>query len=465
MKNRKKKTVIGLTLGCRLNQADTALIFGQLEKAGFSIIKPTKGCNPDLIVLNTCTVTANAARKSRQTARQFKHKYPDACLIVTGCDCNKALSGWNLEDGVDFALPNSQKKDISEIATKWLKASPGDDASHRCNCNSNSSTIISSPSTLKKHTKESEEIVFTENTIAKFPFRSRAFLKVQEGCNSFCTYCIVPHVRGRERSRAFNEVINEAKEFIKRGYREIVITGINISTYSAGNKKIVDLLEAIVALPGDFRIRLSSLEPHSENRNLVALIKNNSKICRFLHIPLQSGSDEILAKMNRNYTSAEFAEFAEFALNTIPGLHLGTDIIVGFPGESDEIFQETCEFIKKIDFANIHLFRFSPREGTPAATYPHQVPHHIIKQRVEILAKIAEKSKEKFIRSQIGKVLPVLLEKKIAHKTFEGWSDNYIRILLSDNDNLQTGEIFSEKMTLSNFYHYDIFKQNILSNQ
>ena len=202
-------------------------------------------------------------------------------------------------------------------------------------------------------------------------------------------------------------------------------------------------------MPGDFRLRLSSMEPHIENKNLVDLISNNKKICRFLHIPLQSGCDHILEKMGRKGSSAEFADFAKYALNRIPGLHLGTDIIVGFPGETDELFTETVDFIQTIPFANIHIFRFSPREGTPAATFKHQVPHHIVKKRAEILADVAEKSKNTFITSQIGEIVPVLIEKQINSDNFQGWSDNYIKInLLSEEQ--KVGEISEIRISDSN---------------
>lgn len=432
MNNQDNKTAIGLTLGCRLNQADTALIFGRLENAGFSIIKPKKGCPPDVIIINTCTVTANAAQKSRQTARHFKRKFPDACLIVTGCDCNKAFADWEQENYVDFVLPNSQKKHIPELVATWKKEG------------NSSLTIIPETDTGD---------IFEENALAEYPFKSRAFLKVQEGCDAYCTYCIVPHVRGPERSRKFAEVIAEAEAFIQRGHREIIITGVNISTYKDGNKRIVDLLKTIVSIPGNFRLRLSSMEPHPQNKNLVTLIKNNPKICRFLHVPLQSGNNEVLKQMGRSYTSAEFAEFAKFAIAEIPGLHLGTDVIVGFPGETDAMFRESCEFIKSIGFANMHVFRFSPREGTPAATFPDQVPQHTAKVRADILGKIADECKQFFIKSQLNQELAVLLEKENDDGSFAGWSDNYVRVTMSGKD-LRSGEIFSRRMTAENILSF-----------
>lgn len=423
-------TAIGLTLGCRLNQADTALIFGRLEEAGFQIIKPQKNISPDLIIINTCTVTANAAQKSRQTARHFKRKYPDACLIVTGCDCDKALADWKKEEYVDFALPNREKKNIPEIFAKWRQNKTAGNFE------------ISPPASL-------ENPVFQENAFGGYPFKSRAFLKVQEGCNAYCTYCIVPYVRGPERSRAFTEIIDEANKFIERGHKEIVIAGVNISTYCDQDKKITDVLETVAQIPGDFRIRLGSMEPHAENKNLVRLIKDNPKLCRFLHIPLQHGSNTILTRMGRNYTAQDFAEFANFAVAEIPGLHLGTDVIVGFPGETDELFGESVDFIKKIPFANIHVFRFSPREGTPAATFPDQIPQQIVKKRADILGSLAEECKKSFARSQFGKIVPVLLEKNTKSGVFEGWSDNYIRVAVSGED-LQIGKIIPQELTVDN---------------
>lgn len=428
-----KKTAIGLTLGCRLNQTDTALLFGRLEGAGYEIIKPGKNITPDLIIINTCTVTANAAQKSRQTARHFKRKYPEACLIVTGCDCDKALAEWEKEDFVDLALPNREKKNIPEIVEHWRK-------------NKQDKHQISPPAPI-------EDSIFREDTFAEYPFKSRAFLKVQEGCNAFCTYCIVPYVRGPERSRAFSEVIDEACKFIEAGHQEIVITGVNISTYRDHDYHITDILEKIIAIPGYFRIRLGSLEPHVENKNLVELIKHNKKVCRFLHLPLQHGSDSILAKMGRNYSAAEFADFTNFAIAEIPGLHLGTDVIVGFPGETEALFMDSVNFIQKIPFANIHIFRFSSREGTPAAKFPNQVPQQIVKRRAEVISNIAESCKKQFAATQIGKTLPVLIEKETAPGVFEGWSDNYLRIVLSEN-NLHVGEIVTRKISPANYLSF-----------
>ena len=418
------RKVYAVTLGCRLNQADTALLFSRLTTAGFEIIQNLKIHTPDVIIINTCTVTCNAASKSRQAARQLKRKYPSSCMVVTGCDCNKAIDAWKAEEIVDIVMANNGKKDIIAHLTQWFN-------------NKSNTNLQDNKVTIQAITPTAD--VFHEDTFASFPFRQRAFLKIQEGCNSFCTYCIVPFVRGPERSRAYEEVINEAKNLINQNYKEIIITGVNISTYNDSSHKITDLLQEIASLPGEFRIRLSSMEPHEENLALIDLISEYKKICPFLHIPVQSGSNKILDKMGRKYNSQSFLDFINYARTKIPNIHLGTDIISGFPGETDQLFEETCNFLKNASFANIHSFRFSPREGTPAADFKNQVPHRIIKNRAEIIQKIANESKSKFIYSQLGEELNILVEKKDFDSNIcSGWTENYIKTKFPD-ENLMIG--------------------------
>jgi len=423
--NFKNKKAYAVTLGCRLNQADTALLFSRLNDAGFEIIKNPKTDTPDLIIINTCTVTGNAASKSRQAARQLKRKYPLSCILVTGCDCNKAAEQWKQEECVDIIMPNNGKKNIIQHLEQWFKQR--EDLSNEEKINK---------LTIPANTPKPD--VFKENIFAAYPFRQRAFLKIQEGCNAFCTYCIVPYVRGPERSRDYYEVINDAKNLIKQNYKEIIITGVNISTYRDKNRGINELLKDISDIPGDFRIRLSSMEPHQENFALVDTIKDYNKICPFLHVPLQSGSNDILNKMGRKYKTQDFFDFIEYARTSIPGVHLGTDIISGFPGETDELFEETCSFLKKANFANIHSFRFSPREGTPAASFENQIPHRIIKNRAAIIQKIADESKILFIKSQIGQNLTMLIEKIEDNGSFRGWTENYIKVIIQ-HENLEIG--------------------------
>lgn len=395
----RKKTVAAITVGCRLNQADTALIYGRLREAGYEILKPETAEPLDLIIINSCAVTAAASQKSRQYARSCRKKHPEAKIIATGCDSETEKIYWMQEKAADIYIPNSEKSKILDYI--------------------NGITPTEKPAVKN---------IFRENAVSVYPFRSRAFIKIQEGCESFCTYCIVPYARGPERSRDRNEVISEFRKLIELGHHEIVLTGVNISTYRDGSCRLSDLLSELSAIDGDFRIRLSSTEPHTENRKLIGVMKDNPKICRFLHLPLQHGTNEILKLMGRKYSSEEFADFANEALSSIPGLHLGTDVICGFPGETEERFDKSCRFIENIPFANLHVFCFSQRKGTPAADFPDTVSGEVMKYRHRFLEDIEDKLADKFLDSQIGKTLRVLIEKVRSNGGCEGWTDNYIRV-------------------------------------
>lgn len=397
------------TLGCRLNQADSALICDRLKSDGWQIVRPEYTGRIDLLIINTCTVTAAASRKSRHATRRFRSKHPEAFILVTGCSTEIEKSAWSEEEAVDIILTNPEKKQINSLVKDFL---------NKKNISSGHTFSIDQPLDI-----------FKEKVVGNFPFKSRAFLKVQEGCNNFCTYCIVPYARGPERSRDWDEVITDFKQFIDNGFEEIVLTGVNICAYNDQGRTLNELIETLCAFPGNFRIRLSSTEPHPNNIDLLKTMAKNPKVCRFLHLSLQHGCDEILKAMGRKYTTAEFAHFIEEARRLIPGIHLGTDVIVGFPGETEKHFEQELEFIKKIKFSNIHIFTYSKREKTPAATMPDQVPGNIANERRLRLVKIADKMKTDFVKSQIGKTLPVLFERKNKAGYFQGWSDNYINFI------------------------------------
>ncbi len=400
------------TLGCRLNQADSALICDRLQSDNWEIVRPEYAGRIDLLIINTCTVTAAASRKSRQAARRFRAKHPEACILVTGCSTEIESSVWAEEAAVDIILTNPEKKQISALVKDFLG---------KKNISSGHTFSIDQP-----------REIFKEKAGGNFPFKSRAFLKIQEGCNNFCTYCIVPYVRGPERSRDWGEIIADFKQFIEKGFEEIVLTGVNICAYNDQGRTLNELIETLCALPGDFRIRLSSTEPHPNNIDLLKTMAGNPKVCRFLHLSLQHGSDEILKVMGRKYTTAEFANFIKEARRLIPDIHLGTDVIVGFPGETEEHFEQEIEFVEKMNFSNIHIFTYSKREKTPAATMPDQVPGNTANERRLRLAKAADKMKTDFVKSQLGKTLPVLFERKNKSGNFQGWSDNYINVICDD---------------------------------
>lgn len=401
------------TIGCRLNQADSALISGRLREDGWEIVEPFHD-NIDLLIINSCSVTGTAAQKSRQAARKFRKKFPQCRIVVTGCSAEMDRKSWENESAVDLIVSNPDKKKLIDRITGLI-------------------------SEFRYSIDEQPGAVFIEKATADFPFKSRAFIKVQEGCENFCTYCIVPYARGPERSRSWDEVINDFKNLVRGGFPEIVLTGVNICAYEDNGRRLPELVDELCAVPGDFRIRLSSTEPHPGNRELIEVMARNPKICRFLHLSLQHGANNILKAMNRHYTVAEYFDFVTAARSAIPDIHIGTDIIVGFPGETDELFDESCVNIEKLGFANIHIFSFSPRQGTPAAIMKNQVHAGIVKERYARLNQIAKTSNLKFRQNQLNKPLLVIFEKN-EKGIFSGWSDNYIHVN-SNSPGLELHEI------------------------
>ncbi|MDD3116756.1 MAG: tRNA (N(6)-L-threonylcarbamoyladenosine(37)-C(2))-methylthiotransferase MtaB [Victivallaceae bacterium] len=397
------------TIGCRLNQADSALICGRLREAGWELVKPDDNSFIDLLIINSCSVTAAAAQKSRQAARRFKRLHPAAKVVVTGCSAEIDRDSLLNESSIDLVIGNPGKKKLIElIESLFADVEP----------------------VVSKKISSMDEIsgsIFQESTTAQFPFKSRAFLKIQEGCENFCSYCIVPYARGPERSRDRDEIIADFKQLLASGFPEIVLTGVNICAYHDRGWGLPELIEKLCTFAGEYRIRLSSTEPHPDNLELIEVMSKNPKICRFLHLALQHGSDTILKSMNRKYTAADYRRFVQTARQNIPGIHIGTDLIVGFPGETDALFAESCQLVEAMEFANMHIFSFSPRRGTPAATMPEQVSAAEIKARYHILEKIAAESSLKFRNSQLKHCLPVIFEKK-RNGICSGWSDNYINI-------------------------------------
>ena len=394
------RSAVIVNLGCRLNQADAALMTDRLQRNGYTLVEPGSASAVDLVIINSCAVTATAVSKSRQAAVKSRKLYPDARIIVTGCAVEIDFDKWRDLAACDGALTNVDKRSLE---TMLEPAEP--------------------------HFSLNEPVSgFEEHAAGRFPFRHRALVKIQEGCNNFCTYCIVPYTRGPERSRSAEEVLQECEALAAAGIPEIVLTGVNTCAYSDSGYDLGQLVKRIAAIPGDFRIRLSSTEPKFDNLKLLDSLKEcGGKVCRFLHLSLQHGSDEILRKMGRKYTAKEYAEFAAYAQSLWPDIHLGTDVIVGFPGETDELFNEGVEFVKSMNFANIHIFRYSPRPGTPAAGFPDRVPGEVAKARYDIMAQAAEESRKRFYTSQKGKILPVIFEEE-KNGLIHGWSDNYLQV-------------------------------------
>ena len=400
------RKAIVFTLGCRLNSADSALLVSRLTEAGYEVSESAE--NVALIIVNSCSVTAEAARKSRQMVRKFRSMHPEAVIVVTGCSAELDREAFLADSAADVVLTNPEKRSLPELVGEFLAGHAG----------------------LGGALKSMQQPVtpFRENAFGSFPFRSRAFLKIQEGCGNFCSYCIVPYARGPERSRAFDEVLADCRKAVEAGFPELVLTGVNTCAYSDSGRDLGALVHEIARIDGEFRIRLSSTEPAPGNRSLLDVMSSEPKVCRFLHLALQNGSDRILAAMNRHYTTAEYADFVRAARERIPGIHLGSDLIVGFPGETEEDFAESCRFVESMEFANLHIFTYSPRAGTPAAALPGRIPPDVAKERHKRLEVIAAESKRRFIAGLYGQKLPVIFERIDSDGMARGWSDNYVEL-------------------------------------
>ena len=394
-----------VTLGCRLNQADSALLCDRLRRCGFQIVDEDYEESPNLVIVNSCTVTATAARKTRQLLTSIRHKHPYAYIILTGC---AAEVDEELKEDSDFdiLLTKAEKKNLESILERRFNIQHHD----------------------YKPSETADETVFKEDAVAYFPFKSRANLKIQEGCNNFCTYCIVPSARGRERSRDVEEIMADFKQLLEAGFHEIVITGVNVCNYNCGGLDLVGLLEKLIAVEGDFRIRLGSTEPGEILPRVIDLMASTPKICDFLHLPLQAGTDEILKAMGRKYTLAEYKSMIDCARSKMPHIHIGSDLIVGFPGETAELFEQSCEFVKSMHFANLHVFPFSPRKGTKAEKLPGRIPVEEMVRRVEATKPIKAACAAEFAKSLIGTELSVLFERTLANNGYEGWSSNYVKV-------------------------------------
>ncbi|MBN2451445.1 MAG: tRNA (N(6)-L-threonylcarbamoyladenosine(37)-C(2))-methylthiotransferase MtaB [Lentisphaeria bacterium] len=395
-----------LTLGCRLNQADAALMADNLRRHGFEMAP--WGTAADLLVVNSCTVTATAAAKTRRAVRAARRRFPHAYLVVAGCDVELSADAWLAEGGVDLIVGNTGKTRLGELL-------PPDLARERVQAR-----LLPLPG--------QGAAPFLEEGTGLFPERTRAHLKIQEGCDHGCSYCIVPRVRGAARSRIWDDVLREAGTLLERGYREIVLTGVNIAEFRAGARDLADLVRALLALDQGFRIRLSSTEPGAVIPRIAGLMREEPRLCPFLHLPLQHADNRILAAMNRRLRFEAFAELTAQVRETVPGIGLGTDLIVGFPGETDEIFAACCENIRRTPVHHLHVFSFSPRAGAPAAALDGRVRGDVAAQRAAILTRIGREKARAFAASQTGRTVTVLTEERDRNGAWQGWSGNYLRV-------------------------------------
>lgn len=430
------KSVAFLTLGCKVNQIETQSMSELFRRAGYEIKE--FGEDADIYVINTCSVTAVGEKKSRQQIRRAHRMNPGAVIAVTGCYAQLAPEDIAAIEGVGLVVGTKDRQNIVTMAEEAAAS-----YARERKATSKVSNI--------RETHEFEELIVDEavkGDIAPHQ-RTRAFIKIQEGCENFCTYCIIPYTRGPLRSRHLDSIRLEAKRLAEEGYREIVLTGIHLGAYGRDFKDgttLADAVETILQEKSFARVRLSSLESVEVDERLLTMMKNEPRFAPHLHLPLQAGSDEILRRMNRHYNTAEFIDLTERLRKEVPSLALTTDIIVGFPGETEELFAETLKNAELIGFSKIHVFPYSVRPGTPAATMPNQVPEPVKKERVHRLEVVGERTAAKFRQSSVGCVKEVLIETIDAEKnTADGLTDTYIRVYC-DADAVRSGQLVSLRL-------------------
>lgn len=415
------KRIAFYTLGCKVNQADTASMEAIFRAAGYQIVGFQE--QADIYLINTCVVTNMGQRKSRQIINRAVRSNPLALTVVTGCYPQTAPEEVKAIAGVDVIIGNQERGRIVELVEQALA-----DKEHEVLDNVHKMTVQT----------QFEELVAGTDT-----GRTRSFLKIQEGCNQFCTYCIIPYARGPLRSRSLESIRQEVSKLVAAGYKEVVLIGIHLGCYGKeqpDGPSLYDAVKAALSVPGLKRLRLGSLESVEVEPQLLNLMQQDARLCRHLHLPLQSGCDKILRAMHRPYDTARFRELLQQIRNILPDIMITTDIIVGFPGETDEDFQETLRFAESCGFAKMHVFPYSRRKGTPAEKMPRQVEDNVKQRRAALLAELDEKLQRKAMESIVGKTVEVLFEQPVDETHIEGLAGDYLRIVAAGDSKL-CGEI------------------------
>ena len=415
--NPQGKRVSIITLGCKVNQADSDMMAKKLANIGAYIVEPFE--HADIYIINSCTVTSKADRETRYIVKKILKKQKDPFIVITGCYAQLRASELSTIPGVKIIIGNLEKQDIDQIILNY-----------------NQDKFFIKVSEIEKASS-------SFGNFASFPFfRTRYFLKIQDGCDYRCSYCTVPLARGPSRSLKIEEVINRIKKLSNAGVKEIVLVGIHLGQYGKDLDpplNIISLLKAIESLSIDSRIRLSSIEPNELDDELINLIANSNRICHHLHIPLQSGSKKILKLMKRRYTPTYFFETISRIVQNIPDIAIGCDVMVGFPDETEEDFQQTKDLITSLPIAYLHVFPYSERKDTPAIFYPHPVASNIKKHRAKILRELGQKKRYQFYKRFIGKKMRILVEAKVYNKNkkMKGLTGNYIPVFIDKDKGVE----------------------------
>lgn len=425
------------TLGCKLNESELQAWTREFASDGYEVV--TSAAEADICVLNTCTVTHVAARKSRQMARQLARTNPTARLVLTGCYASIAPDEARRLPNVAFIVPNGEKDRLVHMANSIMPIA---------DC---SISAIDDAASTNSLTRKFQPLISNLQSPSS-SLRTRAFVKIQDGCNMSCTYCIIPLARGKERSRPLPEIVAEVKSLVDSGYKEIILTGVQISEYENNRDKLHGLRDLVAAILGETqvpRLRLTSIAPWDLDAQLLDLFVD-SRLCRHLHLSLQSGSDTVLRRMRRPYTTAQFARATELAREKIPDVGITTDVIVGFPGESDVEFEQSLDFVERMHFSRVHVFPYSARSGTAAAGLPLRVSDAVKEERMKRMQAAADRSAQAFAQRYVGREMQVLWESsekdenspqdtRRKAQVWSGYTDNYIRVIAQSARDLHNG--------------------------
>jgi len=418
------------TLGCKVNAYESEMMKEKLLEHGYVYNEDT----PDIVIVNTCSVTNVADQKSRKMVRHFKKLFPDCILVVVGCSSFHKQSEYQ-EMGIDILLGNSEKSKIVELLENFLQT--------------HESYV---------HFDQTRSLPFEDMSIARFTTHTRAFVKIQDGCDNFCSYCVIPYVRGSLRSKDFGASLKEVEELVHNGHQEIVLTGIHTGSYGTGTEHdLTDLIHEMSKFEGLKRIRISSIEITELNDKFLKELENNPKICNHLHIPLQAGSDLILNKMNRKYDLKAFEDKLNKIRAIRPNISITTDVIVGHPYETEELFLETLNTAKRFMLSKIHVFPYSKREGTASARMPHQIDSDVKHERSKRLIALSETLEQDYAKKFLGKIVSVLIEQS-SDNSSNGFTSNYLKVKIAEK--IANNTIVSVKLM---WYQEDYFVGKIVS--
>ncbi|MBE6834882.1 MAG: tRNA (N(6)-L-threonylcarbamoyladenosine(37)-C(2))-methylthiotransferase MtaB [Ruminococcaceae bacterium] len=406
------------TLGCKVNHYETQEMLETLYKKGYQIVTDAK--EADVIVINSCTVTAESDRKSRQAVRHYRKLNDNAITVLTGCMPQAYSDKSSLLEEADIILGNKTNSLLDEAIKQFI---------------SNKETVINVQPHLNNET-------LISTGISHFEERTRAYLKIEDGCNRFCSYCAIPYARGRVRSKPIEEIVSEAEQLAENDFVEIVLVGINLSAYGTDLKNVdfPSAVKAVADIEKVKRVRLGSLEPDHLTDEVIEKLSKIEKLCPQFHISLQSGCNNTLKRMNRHYTAEEYLSLCNKLRSTFNNCTLTTDIMVGFSGETDEDFNETVEFVKKIGFEKVHIFPYSVREGTRAASFENRIPNKVKNERAKLLNDVCSEIRSDFLKKQIRKEYDILIEKTLDNGSLFGYTDNYIPVIINSSSNNKNGK-------------------------